>query len=184
MLVPTLFWYGKLPTQPEFLSTNTDIHLQKLLQTWISTGQNHIGQSLVSNSLSNPLYGYGMLLQTSYYLPKVGILLTSHDSVGRSFPFIMLQDITIPAEQFFQQIQAFFIQQDIDFTQFYPSVEPAVFFSHLQQNLADLYALHSYHNQTKVDYWIEFYPNINHLRLTSDKLTPILYRKLMLRGNV
>lgn len=98
MLTSPLFWYGKLPNQPEFLSANTDTSLQKLLQTWITAGQNHVGQALMGRSSATTLYAYGFLLQHDTPAPKMGLFLTSHDSVGRNFPFILVQNINMPVE--------------------------------------------------------------------------------------
>lgn len=183
MLASTLFWYGKLPHQPEFLSSNTDNALQTLIQTWIVAGQNHIGAALLGNASLSNLYGYGFLLQNHVISPKLGVLLTSQDSLGRNFPFIIIQDATIPLELFLAEIKNFFTAQAIDLSQYYSSLNTHQFFNQLEHVLADLQAVHTYHAQNKMDYWIECYPNASHLKLSVEKLTPILYRKLMLRGN-
>jgi type VI secretion system ImpM family protein len=180
MLNSSLHWFGKIPTQAEFISSNTAPTLQAKFDAWIASGQNHIGNQLVGSSVENSLYAYVFCVRNleQNHL-TTGILLTSRDSKHRRYPFIIFgEHNAFTVETFIQQVQQCFEQLNINLATDYSGVDESLFFNNLSQALTRLY---SYPNKL-MDEWIEFYPMPMQLKLSIDALTPIVYRKLMLRG--
>lgn len=89
----------QIPTQAEFISSNTAPTLQAKFDAWIASGQNHIGNQLVGSSVENSLYAYVFCVRNleQNHL-TTGILLTSRDSKHRRYPFIIF-GAAVPASK-------------------------------------------------------------------------------------
>ncbi len=175
-----LHWFGKLPIQAEFLSSNSHPNLETKFQDWIKAGQNHIGAQLMTQSNRHSLYGYACCLCGDEKTDKfVGVLLTSYDSKGRSYPFVMIADMAqVDETSFITAVAECFKSLTFSLSDYGQQIEEKRFFSNLAEVLTALYQ----HPQHGMDDWVEFYPVPRQLALSVPSLTPILYRKLMVRG--
>lgn len=175
MLDHSLSWFGKLPNHAEFISSKHNPNLENIFNSWIISGQNHIGQPLVaSNDICN-LYAYVFLLNINH--EKIyGILLTSKDSKGRHYPFVIThRHPNFEIEIFINQVKDCFEKLDFKFSEHYLGFNEHIFFNNLTEVLNKTLTL-------SLEQWVEFYPKPMQLTLSASDLTPILYRKLMQRG--
>lgn len=87
-------FYGKLPHKSEFLLPNSSsIPLKKLID-WVSVGQAHIGESLLSHSNYTQNTYFFIISEPLIPTTIKGVFINSQDSKARKYPFIIFHQNT------------------------------------------------------------------------------------------
>lgn len=99
-------WFGKLPCVGDFCSHNMPASLQSTLDEWLShiiqQGQETHGDAWTQAYFETPVHGFICARNT---LPSfeeemaVGIIMPSVDKAGREFPFILIEQLPVQANQ-------------------------------------------------------------------------------------
>lgn len=90
--------YGKLPGLGDFLSRRLDPGFVAAWDRWLQAGlqdsRTHLGQQWSECYLNAPIWRFALAPGLCGERAMLGILMPSVDSVGRYFPFSILQEVT------------------------------------------------------------------------------------------
>lgn len=181
-MLEDLGWIGKLPNYSDFIQSGNFISVQRSLMSWLTRGQDHIGEQFfkLNNSESN-VYIYYFFVESSISDHKRihGLFFSSRDSRGRNCPFIIFShNHTASAAQILPKLNEKLQELGFNWDMLSSNLDNNFIdsiFTKLSEVDSEVGFIENY------DTWYELYPKFCDLNFKVETTNHVLFRKLLIR---
>lgn len=179
MLRQPLGWCGKVPLFPDYIQSEHFIDVQKSLMEWLMRGQDHIGEQFIKSESRFTIYYFFLESSISDHKRIHGLFISSHDSRGRSCPFLIFShDPYLQPVDSFGLFQKQLNQLGLKWQDFFEKLEDD-FYGKMQEILKSLDIAVMFEGDA--DRWIEIYPETFKSNFKIEATNHLIYRKLLIR---
>lgn len=181
-MLEDLGWIGKLPNYSDFIQSGNFISVQRSLMSWLTRGQDHIGEQLFKlNNSHSDVFIYYFFVESSISDHKRihGFFFSSRDSLGRSCPFIIFShQHTVSAIDMIPKLNTKLEELGFNWNMLSSKLGDNFIASILDKLSAvdlDIGFIENY------DTWYELYPEFCNLNFKVETTNHVLFRKLLIR---
>ena len=172
-------WCGKLPNYADIIRSNQLVDVQNALMSWLAKGQDHIGEQFIKSNEVSTIYYFFLESSISDHKRIHGLFISSHDSRGRTFPFMIFTHDhrvqPLAAIGFFErQLQ----DLGLNWSDFSNSISNT-FVEDMKENLKSLDVTAMFDGD--MDSWIELHPDVFKSNFKIESTNHVIYRKLLVR---
>lgn len=175
-------WYGKLPTQAEFIYSKQDINIVNYFKDWFFYGNNHVGERLIniSHQQERVIYFF-KLSEKIFHIPIQGIIFSSYDIQMREYPFVLFDKKMMDSEKLIMLSQQLFhIEFQFKLENIFTNLVEELLWKDLKEQI-EQYQINLSSLDPSMNYWQQLLVKHKPIQLITSLNTPVIYRKLFIK---